>query len=70
MKNSCAPFELPFQALRSDVDEWGERNVINKNLAKVARWVRKASSAYRVEGEAKVQGVALNPFAKTEVELN
>ena len=64
------PFTLAFEPLRSDVDEWGDRNMVNKNLAKFARWVRKATSAYRVEGEAKVQGVALNPYAKTAVELS
>jgi hypothetical protein len=62
-------FRLPFQALRSDVDTWGSRNPINKQLAKAARWVRNADSQYRVEAEAKVQGVALNPFDKKIIEL-
>jgi hypothetical protein len=62
-------FRLPFQALRSDVDNWGSRNPINRQLAKAARWMRNADSQYRVEAEAKVQGVALNPFDKKTIEL-
>lgn len=63
------PFSLAFKPLESEIDTWGNRNVINENLAKVARWMRNASSTYRIEAEAKVEGVALNPFDKQEVKL-
>lgn len=63
-------FTLKFEALESDVDRWGNRNVLNRQIAKAARWLRKAESQYRVEAEAKVKGVALNPFDKKAVELN
>ncbi|MEM7298128.1 MAG: sporulation protein [Bacteroidota bacterium] len=63
------PFHLTFEALESDVDRWGNRNMLNRQFAKAARWVRKAQSQYRVEAEAKVKGVALNPFDKKTVEL-
>ena len=53
----------------ADVDRWGERNFLNRQLAKAARWSRKASSQYRLEAEARVKGVALNPFDKKVVEL-
>ena len=63
-------FTLKFEALESDVDRWGNRNVLNRQIAKAARWFRKAESQYRVEAEAKVKGVALNPFDKKTVELS
>jgi hypothetical protein len=63
-------FALPFQNIDSDVDRWGRRNPINRQLARAARWLRKAESQYRVEAEAKVEGVALNPFDKRAVELS
>ena len=62
-------FDLRFQVLQSAVDDWGSRNVINQQLAKAARWVRNAASQYRVEAEAKVKGVALNPFDKKVVKF-
>ncbi len=64
------PFSLAFEPLRSAVDEWGDRNLVNRNLAKMARWVRQADSIYRIEAEAKVEGVALNPYAKKTIELS
>lgn len=62
-------FKLPFEPLESDIDRWGNRNVVNQQLAKAARWFRKASSQFRVEAEAEVKGVALNPFDKKTIEL-
>ncbi len=63
-------FNLIFRPLESDVDRWGSRNVVNRQLAKAARWLRKAESQFRVEAEAKVKGVALNPFDKKTIELS
>lgn len=62
-------FHLTFEALESDIDRWGNRNIVNRQMAKAARWLQKAQSQYRVEAEAKVKGVALNPFDKKDVEL-
>lgn len=62
-------FQLAFQLLESPVDSWGNRNILNRQFAKAARWLRKADSQFRVEAEAKVKGVALNPFDKKVIEL-
>lgn len=62
-------FQLPFDVIESVVDQWGNKNMLNEQLAKAARWVRKASSQYRIEVEAKVKGVALSPFDKKEVKF-
>ncbi|MEM1215022.1 MAG: sporulation protein, partial [Bacteroidota bacterium] len=63
-------FQLDFAALQSPVDAWGNKNLVNQQLAKAARWLRSATSTYRVEAEAKVKGVALNPFDKKKVRLS
>lgn len=63
-------FEMTFESLESDVDRWGNRNMLNRQFAKAARWLRKAKSQYRLEAEAKVKGVALNPFDKKVVEFS
>ena len=62
-------FQVSFDLMESDVDQWGNKNILNKQLAKAARWVRKANSQYRIEAEAKVKGVALNPFDKKVVTI-
>lgn len=63
------PFQISFNLMQSEVDQWGSKNILNKQLAKAARWVRKAQSQYRVEAEARVKGVALNPFDKQTINI-
>lgn len=63
------PFLLKFTPLNSAIDAWGNKNVLTGQLAKAARWLEKANSQYRVEAEARVKGVALNPFDKKKIEL-
>lgn len=55
-------FTLPFNRVRSTVDEFGEKNFLTGGLAKAAKFLSKVNSEYRIEAEAKVQGTALNPF--------
>lgn len=63
------PFTLKFDRVQSAVDSFGDKNFVFGGLASVARWTRAAKSEFRVEGEAKVQGVALNPFDKKTINL-
>ena len=60
-------FVLPFTIAQSKVDEFGERNIFAKGIANAAKWVRGVRSAFRLEAEAKVKGVALNPFDKKNI---
>ncbi|GJM32679.1 MAG: hypothetical protein DHS20C18_16800 [Saprospiraceae bacterium] len=60
-------FSLPFKMVKSDVDEFGDRNFLFGGMAKAAKLIQAAKSEYRVEAEAQVQGVALNPFDKKYV---
>ena len=56
------PFELTYEQLNSAVDEFGSRNIMFRGLAWAARRLRKVKSEYRLEAEANVKGVGLNPF--------
>jgi hypothetical protein len=56
------PFSLLFEPVRSEVEAFGSRNIFFKGLAWVANKTRNAESEYRIEAEAQVKGVGLNPF--------
>jgi len=60
-------FTLPFNLVRSDIDQFGKRNFLFSGIAKVAKMTRAVKSEYRIEAEASVKGVALNPFDKKVV---
>lgn len=62
-------FTLPFDLVKSDVDEFGDKNFFFGGIAKAARLMRAARSEYRIEAEASVKGVALNPFDKKPINL-
>ncbi len=58
------PFELPFELLQSNIERFGRKNFLYKGLSQIARKANAVESEYRVEAEAQVEGVALNPFDK------
>lgn len=62
-------FSLPFELVKSEIDEFGDKNFIFGGLARAARVLRAAKSDYRIEAEASVKGVALNPFDKKPLNL-
>ncbi|MFT7121304.1 MAG: sporulation-control protein spo0M [Neolewinella sp.] len=62
------PFLLEFTPYNSPIDEFGQKNVFAKGLAWVAKKTRNAVSEYRLEAQASVKGVALDPFDKKVLE--
>ena len=62
-------FELPFSIVRSDMEEFGNRNFLFGGIARAAKLLQAVKSEYRVEAEAKVKGVALNPFDRKKIKL-
>lgn len=62
-------FSLPFELVKSDVDAFGDKNFLFSGLSSAARLLRGAKSTYRIEAEALVKGVALNPFDKKPLNL-
>ena len=63
------PFEIPFSILQSDMDRMEQGNFIARSIVRAAKWAEGVQSQYRIEAEAVVEGVALNPFDKKEVKL-
>jgi len=61
------PFSLPFEPMVSEVEEFGNKNILFKGIAWVAKKTRNAESVFRVEAEAQVRGVGLNPFVRQVV---
>lgn len=62
-------FEIPFSILQSDMDRMEQGNFIARSIVRAAKWAEAVQSQYRIEAEAVVEGVALNPFDKKEVKL-
>ena len=62
-------FALPFNLVKSDVDEFGSKNFVFAGIAGAARLLNKVKSEYRIEAEAKVKGTALNPFDKKDIRI-
>jgi len=60
-------FELPFVIAKSEMDNFGDKNFLYGGISAIAKKLRRAKSTYRIEAEAIVKGVALNPFDKTEI---
>ncbi len=63
------PFILHFAELKSDVDSFGDKNLLYNGLARLARLTRAVKSEYRLEAEARVRGVALNPFDRKAINI-
>lgn len=61
------PFTLEFAFIESNIDAFGKKNFLLKGLAKAAKAANQVSSDFRVEAEAQVKGVALNPFDKKTI---
>lgn len=62
-------FELPFELLKSEIDEMADKNVVLGGVAKLAKMTRGVNSEYRVECEVDVKGTRLNPFDKKMILL-
>ena len=63
-------FELPFEFMKSDMDQFGEKNIVTVGIAKFAKYVHGVKSEFRLEAEAKVEGTALHPFAKVPIKFS
>lgn len=61
------PFQLPFELIHSDMQAFGNKNPLSRGLVSAIKWVEGVQSLYRIEAEAKVDGVALSPFDKKAI---
>ena len=62
-------FELPFTLVKSEIDEIGNKNFVLQNVVNAAKFLKNVKSEYTIEAEAEVEGTALNPFDKKEVNI-
>ena len=62
-------FILPFELLKSEMDNFANKNFLTKGIAGLARMTRAVKSEFRVEVEADVDGTRLNPFDKKYVKI-
>ena len=60
-------FSLPFEMLKSGMDELGDKNFMFRGAVKTAKMLKGVKSVYRLEAEAKVKGTALHPFDRKEI---
>lgn len=63
------PFQLPYKVVNSEMDDIENKNIFSGALVKAAKYFNRVNSEFRVEAEARVSGVALNPFDKKTIEL-
>ena len=62
-------FELPFSLVKSDMDEIGDKNIVFQKVVNAAKLIKNVKSEYTLEVEAQIEGTALNPFDKKEVNI-
>jgi hypothetical protein len=62
-------FELPFTLVKSEIDEIGDKNFVFQNVVNAAKFLKNVKSEYTIEAEAQIEGTALNPFDKKEVNI-
>ncbi|NNF36125.1 MAG: sporulation protein [Saprospiraceae bacterium] len=58
------PFILEFVNARSEMDQMAASNILLRGPVKIAKWIKKVSSMYRLEANAHVQGTKLQPHAE------
>ena len=62
-------FALPFNVVKSDMDEIADKNIVFRKLVGAAKKIKNVKSEYTLEAEAVIEGTALNPFDKKEVNI-
>lgn len=62
-------FDVPYQLLKSEIETWGDKNVLYKGVSKAAQFFKNAKSKYFVLVEANVKGNRLKPYVIHEINL-
>ncbi len=62
-------FEFEFSLLKSEMDEMGDSNLVSRGLVKLAKYLKKVDSSFRVEAAVEVAGTKLNPTVVQGVEF-
>lgn len=62
-------FELPFTLIKSDMDEIGDKNFVLRKMVNAAKALKNVHSEFYIEAEAEVEGTALHPFDKQQINI-
>ena len=62
-------FALPFTIGQSSMDEFGDKNILSKGIAKAAKAIHQVKSEYKVIATAQVKGTALDPFDEKWIQI-
>ena len=62
-------FDFEFSLLKSEMDQMEDSNFVSKGLVKLAKYLKKVDSSFRVEATVEVEGTKLNPTVTQEVEF-
>lgn len=63
------PFEIPFKIYKSRMDEFEEKNLFAKGIAKAAKFAKNVRSSYILEARANIEGTVLHPIVKKDIQL-
>ncbi len=58
------PFNLDFVNARSEMDQMADGSFLLRGPIRIAKWIKKVNSMYRLEAHAHVEGTKLQPHAE------
>lgn len=62
-------FELPFTIIKSDMDELSDKHFVLRKIVNTAKALKNVKSEFYIEAEAEVEGTALSPFDKQQINI-
>ena len=62
-------FELPYNHMKSEMDKIEDDNLILKPFVKLAKYLKRVKSFYRLEASVNVKGTSLDPIVSETLEL-
>lgn len=60
-------FTMPYEITLSEMDLIENKNFLYKGIVKMAKYLKKVKSTYRIEIDVKVKGTRLNPSISREI---
>ncbi len=61
------PFTVPVVFAQSEMDQMAEQNFLLRGPIKLAKWLKRVKSSYRLSVEVKVKGTKLSPYIEVEL---
>lgn len=61
------PFTVPVVHAQSEMDQMADQNFLLRGPIKLAKWLKRVKSSYRLSVEVKVKGTKLSPYVEVEL---